>query len=313
MDRRSRRQIPRPEGLEDRQMLSTAGIAPVTSNGANPYGTAPVGVQVDGSSPLQQTIEAKEKHITNLPFFVGLLNRNGVVPQPTVENIQNDLRSFVAGLHPGVTYDTATFNHDVRRALSYQNIRPQDNAALNRDFGAVLVNAGVQPQVAADLQAQMNQLVDYASQPGTTRSGSAITATNDYATVLQLALGSGRPLVYPNTPGLLGSDHNGNVGKTAVTHSAQPSLTGNYVAGTNIQIVDANNQTVLGTGAVSSNGVYRVKFAAPLPDGTYTVRVRADDSGFLSEPSPKFTFIVKGTTPRVNLTSSTPAGPLQSR
>ncbi len=305
MDRR--RHIPSSESLEGRQLLSAASTALAV-------GTVPAGVQVDGGAPAQQTIAAKRQHIQNLPYFVGLIHRNNAVPQPTVENIQKDLNSFVAGLHRGNSHDVAAFNLDLRRAQPYLTIRPQDAAALNRDFGAVLINAGAPPAVVADLQAQMTQLANFDSQPGTTPSGSSIAATNDYATILQLALGSGRPLVYPNVPGLLGKDHNGNHGKTPITHNNQPTLTGNYVAGTNIEIVDVNNQSVLGTAAVDKNGVYAVKFASPLPNGTYTVRVRAEESGYRSDPSGKLTFdVVTTPTPgKVKVTSTTPAGPLGS-
>ncbi len=291
MDRRSRQFRPSTDSLEGRQMLSTASaIAAV-----NPFGaTGPTGTQIDGGAPLQQTIEAKRKHIENLPYFIGLLNKDHAVPQPTVQNIQNDLYQLVASLHQGDSSTTASFNLDIRKAQPYQNIRPSDNAALNRDFGAVLVDAGAPPAIAADLQTQLNQLVNFDTHQPT----SQIVATNDYATVLELALGSGRPLVYPNVPGLLSGDRNGSVNKVPVTHNQQPSLTGNYVYGTNIQIVDANNQTVLGTAAVASNGTYSVKFANALPNGTYTVRVRAEDAGFVSDPSPKFTFEVNYTPPK---------------
>ncbi len=291
MDRRSRRFRPSTDDLEGRQMLSTASAI----SAVNPFGsTGTTGTQIDGGAPLQQTIEAKRKHIENLPYFIGLLNRDHAVPQPTVENIQNDLYQIVASLHQGDSRATATFNLDIRKGQPYQNLRPTDNAALNRDFGAVLTSAGAPAAIVSDLQNQLNQLVAF----DTRQTESQIVATNDYATVLQLALGSGRPLVYPNVPGLLAADHNGSVGKVPVTHNQQPSLTGNYVQGTNIQIVDANNQAVLGTAAVASNGTYSVKFANTLPNGTYTVRVRAEDSGYVSDPSPKFTFEVNYTPPK---------------
>ena len=41
-----------------------------------------------------------------------------------------------------------------------------------------------------------------------------------------------------------------------------------------------------------ATGTYQVKFANFLPDGLYTVRVRAEDAGFVSDPSPKYTFEV---------------------
>ena len=141
MDRHSRRYFPTSEGLEGRQLLSTASAAAAAVS--NPLGVnAPAGVQVDGSVPLQQTIEAKQTHIKNLPYFIGLLNRDHAVPQPMVQNIQNDLYALVAQLHVGNPHDTATFNLDLRKAQPFEEIRPQDAAALNRDFGAVLIDAG---------------------------------------------------------------------------------------------------------------------------------------------------------------------------
>ena len=95
MDRSRRRFVPSSEGLEGRQLLSTAtapatpaAIAAPNPNGPNRAADAP-------------TIEAKLHRIQNLPFFLGQLNRDGAVPQPTVENIQNDLTPLVAPLHPG--------------------------------------------------------------------------------------------------------------------------------------------------------------------------------------------------------------------
>jgi hypothetical protein len=290
MDRRRRRFVPSSEGLEGRQLLSTS------TTSANPRLQAPAGAHVDGTAASSQTVETKLQRIQGLPFFLGKLDRDNVVPQPTVANIQNDLRLLVGQLHPGDSSIVAAFNRDLRKAQPYLTIRPQDAAALNRDFGAVLVSAGARPEVVTDLQRQMTDLASFAS----TRRDPRIVATNDYATVLQLALESGRPLVAPTAPSLLGADHQGNKGKVRITHNSQPSLTGNYVPGTNIQIVDDANQTVLGTATVDPvTSVYSVKFAGRLPDGIYTVRVRAENSGYLSAPSPKLTFeVLTRSTPR---------------
>ncbi len=288
MDRRRRHFVPSSEGLEDRQMLSTAAVSPVTS-AVNPVSTAPAGTQIDGAALSQQTIEAKRRHISNLPYFIGLLNKDSVVPQPAVENIQNDLYSMVASFHAGNPHLTANFNLDVRKAQPYENITPISAAALNRDFGAILVASGAPAHTVADLQNQLTQLVNYDS----TQVGSTIAATNDYGTVLQLALGTGAPLVYPNVPALLGADHNGNDGKIPITHNHRPSLTGSYAIGVDIQIVDRHNKIVLGQTAVNpTTGVYTVQFNNNLPDGTYTVRTRVEDSGYISDPSPIFTFKV---------------------
>jgi hypothetical protein len=244
---------------------------------------------VDEAAPAQQTIESKRHRIHNLPFFIGMLNKDGVVPQPAVQNIQNDLNLLVAQLHQGNSSLISAFNLDLRKAQSYENITPISQESLNRDFGAALIAAGAPAGITADLQKQLTQLIDYDS----TQVGSTIAATNDYAIVLQLALEVGRPLVYPDVPALSGSNHQGNDGSIPVTHFHHPTLTGHYTIGTNIQIVDFHNKVVLGEAAVDpATGTYQVKFANYLPDGTYTVRVRAEDAGFVSDPSPKYTFKV---------------------
>ena len=289
MDRRRRQFVPSSEGLEGRQLLSTAAVPnPNAAALANPYVNAPGGAQVEGSAPAKQTIEAKRHMVENLPYFVGMLNKDGFVPQPATANIQADIDQILAQGQQANSSLVSTFNLDLRRAQKYENITPKGAEALNRDFGAVLVSAGAPAAVAADLQNQLGSLIQYDS----TQVGSTIAATNDASLVLQLAQIVGRPLVYPNVPSLAGSDHNGTVDKIPITHNHQPSLTGNYAGGVDIQIVDNNNQVVLGQTTVASNGVYTVRFNEPLPDGTYVVRTRVEDSGYLSAPSPKFTFKV---------------------
>jgi hypothetical protein len=299
MDRRSRRYLPSSEGLEGRQLLSTttsaAAAATTTnsSNAANPFaGSTSAGVQLDEGTPAQQTIQAKKHHITNLPYFIGMLNKDGYVPQPAVANIQKDLDTFVASLQPANSSLVASFNLDLRKALAYENITPDSNAALNRDFGAVLSTAGVSASTVTDLQKQLNTLIDYDS----TQVGSTIAATNDYGTVLQLALDSGRPLAYPDAPSLLGTEHVANNGKIPITHSHRPSLVGSYIVGTSVQIVDAHDNVLLGQANVNkTTGQYQVRFFNYLGDGIYHVRVRGEDAGYNSPPSTLFTFEI--TTP----------------
>ena len=296
MDRRTRRYVPSSEGLEGRQLLSTAS-SPLSSGFTNPSNNTPTGSQIDGGTPVADTIEAKLQHIQNYSFFIGQNNRDGAVPQPTVGNIQNDLKALIGQLHPGNAGTTLAFNKDLRQDQTTENILPRQAQALNRDFGNVLQAAGADPQVTADLQTQMNQLVQFA----TTQSDPSIVARNDYATTLELALGTGRPLLAPTKPRLASGSLKGSVNKIDATQMAQPSLSGTYAAGVNVQIIDANN-TVFGTATTTSAGTYTVKFTNPLPNGTYTVRVRAQDLGYDSPPSKTYTFVVDVKTPKVKAT-----------
>jgi Bacterial Ig-like domain len=290
MDRSRRRFIPSSEGLEGRQLLSTTSVPATPAAVLTPNPNGPF-----NSPPSAPTIESKLHRVQNLPFFIGQLNRDGAVPQPTVENIQNDLTSLVASLAPGNSSASSAFNLDLRKTQPYLKIRPQDATALNRDFGTVLLAAGAKPAVVSDLQTQMTDLTNFA----TTQPDSRIVATEAYAIVGEIALEIGRPLAAPLVPSLLGADHQGNKGKVQITHNSQPSLTGSHISGTNVQIVNFNDQTVLGTAEVNpTTQVYTVKFNGKLPDGIYTVRVRAEDSGYVSPPSPPFTFEV--ITPKPN-------------
>ena len=310
MDRRTRRYVPSSEGLEGRQMLSTAtavntkatalqtgAVTQATTSGAS----VPAGTQIDGQAAVADTISSKLQHIQNYPFFIGQLNRDGFVPQPEVANIQANLYAMVGTLHQGDTNAVRQFNLDLRDAQKTYNILPQQAARLNRDFGAVLLSAGADPQITANLQNELNNL----AQAATNQPTPSIVVRNEYSTTLQLALGTGRPLLAPARPRLASANRAGAVNKLDATNQAQPTLTGTYAAGTNIQIVDANN-TVFGTATTDANGTYNVKFATPLPNGTYTVRVRSVDQNYFSPPSRTYSFVVKVKTPAVNTTTTHP-------
>ena len=306
MDRRTRRYSPRSEGLEVRQMLSTATVAnpkatavqaaTATVSAVNPYGTSTTaGTQIDGQAPVADTIEAKLQHIQNYPYFIGLLNRDGAVPQPAVSVIQSNLRAMIGTLHAGDSTAIHQFNLDLRNAETSYNILPDQASALNRDFGNALLAAGADPQITANLQAEMNNLAQAATQ----QSNPSIVARNEYATTLELALGTGRPLLAPAKPRLSSTIRKGTINNLDTTNVAQPTLIGTYAANTNIQIVDANN-TVFGTATTNANGTYAVKFTNPLPNGTYTIRVRAEDLNYFSPPSKTYTFVVNVKTPKVS-------------
>ena len=123
-------------------------------------------------------------------------------------------------------------------------------------------------------------------------------ATNDYALVLQTALGVGRPIQAPAPPRLATADRARGLGAN-VTDNHQPTLTGSYASGHTLEIIDADTDLVLGSGPVGSDGKYAVKFSRPLADGTHQVRVTATDAqGHVSAESRTYTLKVVTRTSR---------------
>lgn len=301
MDRR--RFVPSSEGLEVRNLLSTVAAPAVqtATTVAAPNAAASRAAQVDGTSATAETIQTKLKHIENLPFFLGRLTKDNQLPDPAVKEIQGGLYSIVAQLHPSKSSLVQKFNLDLRRTLTNQNIRPTDAQTLNNDFDAVLEAAGAPAASRAALRNGMNQLAQFDS----SQRNSAIVVANHYATVLQVALGSGRPLLKPNAPRLVTAER-ATSGKMDITKNPQPTFVGNYAAGAQIEIV-AENGEVLGIGQVDNSNNYRVQINRQLPDGKYTVSARATDEShtYFSPLSKPYTFTIR--TPIVK--AATPKGP----
>ncbi|WP_435017540.1 Ig-like domain-containing protein [Tundrisphaera sp. TA3] len=297
-----RRFVPRSEGLEIRNLLSTA-----STSAANPAAVAAAAnrganAQVTANTAVAETIQTKFQRIENLPFFLGRLTENNKLPDAAIAEIQTALRTNVAALHASTPQLVNKFNVDLRRVLTNQNIRPSDAQTLSNDFDAVLKGAGASATTRAQLRDGMNQLTQFDS----TQRTSAIVVANHYATVLQVALGTGRPLLQPASPRLTPAGRTVSKGMD-FTRSNQPTFTGSYTDGATIQIVDSGGR-VLGTSAVTdASGRYSVKIATPLPDGKYTVFARATDQNFASELSKPYTFTIR--TPVVTTRGATPSGP----
>lgn len=299
MDRR--RYVPSSEGLEIRNLMSTA----TTTAATTPKAVAPAAsVSLTGSNgAVAETIRTKFQRIENLPFFLGRLTKDNDLPDAAVVQIQDALRSNVAQLHASKSSLVQEFNLDLRRVLTNENIRSTDAQDLNNDFDAVLFAAGASAESRAQLRDGMNQLTQFDS----TQRNSAIVVANHYATVLQVALGTGRPLLQAAKPRLspVGRTTSGGVD---VTRSDRPTITGQYTEGAQIQIVEASTNRVLGTSAViGKTNTYSVTLDQPLPAGKYSVRARAIDGIYASDPSKLYTFTVR--TPTVTGRALTPSGP----
>ncbi len=274
MDRR--RFAPSPEGLEGRMLLSTAGPASATVTSQAPVANT------------TSTLREKEQRVERLPHFLQTLQLGRVLPAATITRLQADLNTIVARLQPPPSGVLDAFNLGLRDVLPNANLGTEDAHTLNRLFGDVLAAAGAAPQSVANLQNDMSDLI----QADTNGPNPVMLATNDYALVLQTALGVGRPIQAPATPQLAKADRARGL-RANVTANHQPTLTGSYASGHTIEIFDADTDLILGSGPVAGDGKYAVKFSRPLDDGTHKVRVTATDTlGHVSAESSIYTLKV---------------------
>ena len=274
MDRR--RFVPSPEGLEGRMLLSVARPSSAIKAARTPVANT------------SSTLAEKELRIERLPFFLETLQPGRALPGATIARLQADLNTIVARLQPPPSQVLDAFNLGLRDVIPNASLSVEDARTLNRLFGEVLAAAGAPPQSVANLQADMSELI----QADTNGPNPVMLATNDYALVLQTALGVGRPIKAPAPPKLAAADRARGLGPN-VTANRQPTLTGTYASGHTIEILDAEDDLVLGAGPVGSDGTYAAKFSSPLEDGTYKVRVTAIDAeGHVSSPSRIYTLKV---------------------
>lgn len=197
MDRR--RFVPRPEGLEGRQLLSTATPRPPA---------APPLI----SSPLDQsnnTTALRNIRIDRLPQILARIDPDRVVPPAVVSALQEDLTAIEGKLNRASQPALEGFNKQLRATLAGRSLSVEDAAGLNAAFGRVLDSMGASPSVVRKFRADMNQLakVDaHAPEPN-------MTASNDYAFLTQMVIGIGTPVPTRPTPTPSGPVGRGSLGR----------------------------------------------------------------------------------------------------
>ena len=279
MDRR--RYVPSPEGLEGRALMSLFGTTTATS-------------LVSQTDTIPETSQEKALRVHRLPYYLEQFEPGRVLPKDTISELQNDLMSIAAKLHPPTKHSLNEYNHMLRDIVPHASLHQSDARQLNRAFGSVLSEPGATPQQVTNLQ---NDLVALAKVDANSKQ-SAFLATNDYSTILQTVLGVGRPIEVPIVPTLALKDQAPIAGLTNVTGNHQPTVVGTYVSvDTTMLLIDATTGKVLGTGVTSSvigeRGQYSVQVAAPLPDGRHFFYLRAyDTAGNISPHSLKFGILI---------------------
>ncbi len=280
MDRRRRTGFrPSIDDLEARQVMTTLFTPTVPK--------LPQGVSL-------ATNQQKLTRIERLPYFLQALDRNRPLPLDLVTQIQSDLTALKGKLHQPPSALLEAFNKELRSLISEGSVRATDAARLNAIFGEVLLKAGTEPKIAASLQSSLTTLTQLDISAGDKPTS---LVANDYATVLQTALGVGRPLRAPTVPRLAPADDSDPKNDWA-TVVRQPHLIGSYDAGTTVTLYDTNGQSY-GSAAVSPSGQYTIAVDHPLPAGRNTLLVQANDNeGALSLPSRTFPLKILTPVPR---------------
>jgi hypothetical protein len=195
MDRR--RYIPSLDGLEARVVLSTVTPAAALRNA--PATAATTRAPQVATTPTAQGAGAwKQVRIDRLGFLLYQTNRDRPVPpallnalQYNLALLQNNLKRPNAGL-------IQAFNTQLRATMPRSTIRLEDAMQLNATFGRILTDSGTVPWLVQKFQSDMTEL----TRINANQSGSALLVANDYALMLQVALGVGvaRPTPTPRPP-----------------------------------------------------------------------------------------------------------------
>ncbi len=298
-----RRFIPRSENMEGRMMLSTA-------TAALPAGAATLTAEVAGNTPY--TIQQKQDRIDRVPRLLRSFSPNRALPKEMVEGIQQGLEGVVSKLDPANPETSQMFNSALRDIVSRPSLRAGDAHILEQRFTDVLVSAGADAS-SVDLMASNLNLL--ATTINTSNVEPVFLTTNDYASILQLALIVGQPMPAPTAPGIARTSGTRVDAFHNVTPESQPTFIGTYQPNAVIQILNQDNDQVLGSEKSGSNGQYTIKFDVPLEVGTYTLRARAVDElghqGALSRPF-MLKVVAPKATPAAKLGQATPEGPLAS-
>ncbi|RUL88539.1 hypothetical protein [Tautonia sociabilis] len=212
MERRPRRYVPGSQGLEGRRLLSTVAVAA-------PPASAPIAAEIASASPAaeagdrlasaeqrqrpadrpltpaqeqarQQLIDGRLQRIDRLPAFLQRLDFGRQLPTEAIAVIQQELRGYVAALRPPHEGVAKGFVDLLRDAISQASVKPETVLALNAGTERLLLSAGAPEQSVSRLTDAMTELARTAS----SSKQPVVVLTNDYALVLQTALGVGRPI-----------------------------------------------------------------------------------------------------------------------
>ena len=192
MDHRRRplRFVPMSDNLESKQLLTT--LLPTSKTTA--VDTTP------------NTLELKQQRIDRLPYYLNLISPGRQIPNALIVPLQADMNAIIGKLRPPGSSVLAAFNHELRKGQSTLTVSREDAQTLNAAFGSVLTHAEASPTQVTNLQNDLQSLTKF----NTDSASPGFVTTNDYSTVLQTALGVGKPYSLTNVSvGNPVKNHNG--------------------------------------------------------------------------------------------------------
>jgi hypothetical protein len=278
MERPKRRFVPEgispKEQLEERLCMSvsrfTGGIA-----GNNRVQANANNVPGFGSTSSPWAIR-RENRIERVPASFYEIDPTQIIPRDVTASIQSNLYQIL-GQIPGKTQPNlrTAMNQLLRGMIPYQGVSAQGAAAINRTFGNLLLSAGANPTIVANLQADMMKVTQAAI---STSSQPSFAVTNNYVYMYFATTTVGWSIPTPDAPKLapaLNKNPNGN----PLTYSRRPQFVGTYPPNMLIEILDVSNGNVIARGSSQGNGRYTATSRSTLNPGSYTLTVRAMTPG----------------------------------
>ncbi len=184
MDRR--RFIPRLDGLEARQLLSTA----------TPATTAQVSTATTVATTDPNIDSQRETRIERLPQLLQQIRRDRFIPPGLIEALQNDLRAIENKLTAPPSASLRAFNLQLRKTISKSSISVADAKVLSNYFQNVLTRSNLDPKLVSRFGQHMEEL---ARNSVNARSSASLVAS-DYSLLLQLSMGIGIKTPEARTP-----------------------------------------------------------------------------------------------------------------
>ncbi|QEH35971.1 hypothetical protein OJF2_45290 [Aquisphaera giovannonii] len=273
MDRR--RFVPSADGLEVRQMLSTA------TSGLSLFGSS-----VNTTQNIPVTYAQKQLRIEKLPYNMRALQQNRYLPPALITQIQLGLEQSINQMTKPPSQALTNYNNVLRQITFKTSLSSGNAAKLNHAFEAVLRSAHTPEPALTTLVSSVSQLI---TQVDTASVQPNFLATNDSAYILQAAIILGQKMPAPKVPNI--TKATGTQVNTRVFTSplSNPAFAGSYESGTVMQMVNVKTGEVIGSAVVSRNGQYALHVTTPLAVGKYTLAVQAvDEVGNVSNASRQF-------------------------